>query len=133
MVTYRALGSNGRLGNQLWQIAATIGLAYHHDEPVHLPAWKYQPYFNFPADLFTGAQGQDASDLAQHLPPEQRPYLQDLTLIEGVEELLRFWLEPSPQAQAIVGPLAYEYDVAASHAVHVRRGDYAEQWRGHGM
>ena len=132
-MTYRALGANGRLGNQLWQIAATIGLAYHYDEPVNLPPWDYQPYFSLPGDLFTGPRGTDATELAEHLPPEQRPYLQDLTLIEGVEELLRVWLEPSAEAQAIIAPLAYDIDADASHAVHVRRGDYAEEWRGHGM
>lgn len=133
MLTYRALGANGRLGNQLWQIAATIGLAHHHNEQVQLPAWRYQEFFQFPPELFSGPNGREATELAEHLPAEQRPYLQDLSLIENVEDRLRSWLRPSPEANAIIAPLAHELNVESCHAVHVRRGDYADTWRGHGM
>jgi hypothetical protein len=59
MITFKKLGTHGRLGNQLWQIAFMIGLAKKHDLVKVLPAWKYSEYFenpvtsDIPADQLT--------------------------------------------------------------------------------
>lgn len=47
MITYSRLGSpkRGRLGNQLFQIAATVGLARYFGHPYAFPAWRYSPFF----------------------------------------------------------------------------------------
>src|SRR3984957_1804634 len=42
------LGQLGRLGNQLFQIAATIGIARRNDCPFIFPPWPYAKYFEFP-------------------------------------------------------------------------------------
>ena len=47
-VTSRGLDDNprfGRLGNQLFQIAATIGVAYRNRCAYVFPSWKYSDYF----------------------------------------------------------------------------------------
>lgn len=47
MITYSKLGREGRgnLGNQLFQIASTIGMALEHGHNFTFPVWKYSSYF----------------------------------------------------------------------------------------
>lgn len=49
-MTYSNLGHprRGRLGNQLFQIASTIGLAAQYGHDVVFPPWKYSEYFQNP-------------------------------------------------------------------------------------
>lgn len=44
-VTYTRLGQNGRLANQLFQIAATIGYALDTRKDFVFPHWEYAKYF----------------------------------------------------------------------------------------
>lgn len=47
-LSFSKLGNHGRLGNQLFQIAGTLGLAEIHKATASFPAWKYQQYFEKP-------------------------------------------------------------------------------------
>ena len=131
MITYPKLGKNGRLGNQLWQIASTIGIAVDLEEDWSFPDWPYREHFQMPDEWFTNKPGVDASNLAIRLPEAARIYLQDSYYVQLAEDIIRpaFQLRPDPLMDSICD-LAI-IDQAA--AVHVRRGDYAEEWRGHGM
>ena len=131
MITYPQLGQNGRLGNQLWQIASTIGIAVDLEEDWSFPDWPYREHFEMPDEWFTNKPGVDASSLAIRLPEAARIYLQDSYYVQLAEDIIRpaFQLRPDPLMDSICD-LAI-IDQAA--AVHVRRGDYAEEWRGHGM
>lgn len=131
MITYRNLGSNGRLGNQLWQIASTIGIAALRGDEFTFPEWEYLPRFLMPSEWFLGASGTDASEFADKLPEAARAYLQDLSYVQAAEETIR----PSFRLRndAYVDSVATRLEVWNCAAVHVRRGDYAEEWRGHGM
>jgi len=44
-VTYAELGRMGRFGNQLFQIASTIGLSYRERLPYAFGGWDYDDYF----------------------------------------------------------------------------------------
>lgn len=50
MIIYSRLGKKGNLGNQLFQIASTIGIATKNSHEFAFPEWKYATYlkFNFP-------------------------------------------------------------------------------------
>lgn len=50
MITFSKLGRKGRLGNQLFQIASTAGIARKNNHSFFFPHWDYQNYFdyNFP-------------------------------------------------------------------------------------
>jgi hypothetical protein len=124
-VTYEMLGRMGRFGNQLWQISGTMVLG---QDDVALPEWSYAWWFRFPP-VFTGAQGVDAPALSG-LPAGRAEYLQEARFIHPG---MRLWLEPSDAAQGIVARLEGIYDPASAAGVHVRRGDYGEAWRGHGL
>lgn len=131
MLTYPRLGQNGRLGNQLWQIGSTIGLAVMHGEEWNFPDWPYREYFSMPDDWFQGKPGTDASTLAVELPEAARPYLQHWPYVYAAESIVReaFTLQPDSFVEDVAGVLGLD----DATAVHVRRGDYAHEWRGHGM
>lgn len=48
MITFLRLGKKGNLGNQLFQIASTIGLSSKNDHSFAFPSWKYSKYFAAP-------------------------------------------------------------------------------------
>lgn len=47
MITFTSLGRKGNLGNQLFQIASTIGIAKKNDQDYVFPKWDYATYFKF--------------------------------------------------------------------------------------
>lgn len=48
MLTFSKVGKKGNLGNQLFQIAATIGLAQKHGHDYAFLPWQYQSFFKNP-------------------------------------------------------------------------------------
>jgi hypothetical protein len=128
VITYRGLGARGRgrLGNQLWQIAGTLGIAARLGERVRFPPWPYAPYFSLPSELFGAVEPDalDSPDLVEHLPEFHRNYLQDLRLWADIEDEVRRYFT---FAEPFIGVLADRFrpfvDMPTT-AVHVRRGDY---------
>jgi len=53
MITYSKIGKKGHLGNQLFQIASTIGLAVANNQDFAFLDWKYQEYFKNRLPLLT--------------------------------------------------------------------------------
>lgn len=131
MITYSRLGENGRLGNQLWQIASTIGLARLHRETFTFPKWKYADRFEMPPEWFSGAMGTESDTLALRLPMAARPYLQDSYYVRIAEPTIRKAFRI--RSDEFITDMSRWLNVRECAAVHVRRGDYAEEWRGHGM
>ena len=60
MLSFSNLGNMGRLGNQLFQIASTIGSAKNNNEDYYFPEWYYNKFFKnkipsakyFPENIF---------------------------------------------------------------------------------
>ena len=122
--TYKYLENNGRLGNQLWQIAATIRLAKIANDDVAIrPDWEYRKFFSVPDEFFGNppANSTDGDTL----------YYQELRHIEGVEAYSREIFRPSPEAfnNFVKEPMYEElldFDLTGTPtcSIHVRRGDY---------
>ncbi|MDQ6472092.1 alpha-1,2-fucosyltransferase [Flavobacterium sp. LHD-80] len=47
MITFSNLGKKGNLGNQLFQIASTIGIAENNNHEYCFPKWQFSEYFKF--------------------------------------------------------------------------------------
>jgi len=47
MITFLNLGKKGNLGNQLFQIASTIGIAKRNNQDFSFPSWQFSDYFDF--------------------------------------------------------------------------------------
>jgi hypothetical protein len=130
-LAYSGLGDRGRLGNQLHQVAATVGLARARGYEPQFPAdWEYRPYFSCPDKWFGTIQPRttQAETLAPHLDRRCRPYLQDISLWENVADEIWDAFQPSDVAlDVVLDELATEFAdvVYPIAAVHVRRGDYA--------
>ena len=129
MITYRRLGSNGNLGNQLWQIAGTVAVALDNGTEPLFPEWKYTDVFNVPRQWFTGAQGKESTEFCDTAP--WRDYLQHFPLIAPYADLLLNVFQP--RDETYLEPFLASVDPGSAAAVSVRRGDYAQEWRGHGM
>lgn len=125
---FPALGQIGRLGNQLWQIASTIGLARRYGYEPRFPVdWAYRQWFSLPEEMF--GIPSECIDVRQvqwpelaHIDPRTQVYLQDLALFREVETEIRRCFRPSYPAKA-----RYASAVILSSrpvlVIHVRRGD----------
>src|SRR5215207_2560175 len=117
-VTYARLGYNGRLGNQLWQIASTAGIARQRGVQPCFPTWSYQPYFNVPEQFFLTPTPFDTEDLGGG-------HFQELHYFEAIADEVKQWFRPTPSAIEQLRREALSFDGSGhTTAVHVRRGDY---------
>jgi hypothetical protein len=125
MIVFRDLAYDGRLGNQLWRIASTLGIAASRNDDARLGEWTYRPYFSVPDRYFEWTDGVDAATIAQHIAPRHRPWLQDAGLWLPIEDRVRAYFAPSDLARDQLhdryGALLALPDTIA---VHVRRGNY---------
>jgi hypothetical protein len=128
-LTFQQLERSGRLGNCLWEIASTIGLARRHGmEPRFNPSWSYRRWFSIPDEFFEDVRGTPAWTLpdVEHIDERTRVYLQDLSLWSNVEDEVRSYFQPSPEAQAVIAEKEWRSERPVL-AIHVRRTDAVTQ------
>lgn len=138
MISCNQLGKCGRLGNQLWQIASTIGIADTLRQEVGLPHdWDYRPFFRIPDEFFhdysnPGPRGLEKSwreahqtGLVDHIDPRAREYLQDYNLWKHIEDNIWSWFQPSNLALTRLQSYPVLWIKHPTLSIHVRRGDNA--------
>ncbi|HEX4521424.1 MAG TPA: alpha-1,2-fucosyltransferase [Gaiellaceae bacterium] len=124
------LGECGRLGNQLHQIAATIGIAWDlSSQAVFSRHWPYRRFYSLPDALFGNAfmvaRSRDSWKLAVGIDETIRAYLQEPALWRPYRETIQSWLQPSTLAlEAVSARHRKLLDLPSKAAIHVRRGDY---------
>ena len=118
--TYDNLGYNGRLGNMLWQIAATIGRAHNAGGVARFnPNWEYRQFFSVPDEFF------ESIDCSMERVDGETDYFQELSYWKDIDRLIRMYFTPSDKALAHLSTLFAPYDDGKQNvSVHVRRGDY---------
>ena len=114
--SYARLGTWGALGNHLWEIAGTIGIATENFEEASFPKWEYQDDFSVPDNYFSNKPGD--IDFSGN-------YLQDLKHFSHCTDMIRNYFQPS---QAIRDLMEVKYaDLLALKdtkiAIHVRRAN----------
>lgn len=123
-ITFSQLGKQGRLGNQLWQIAATIAVAKKYNEQYLFPSWQYAPYFSLEGCF------------ANHIPVSkiynepyfhycEIPFIQN-TDLSGYYQSYKYFENCSDYIKQI---FEYKSPVATQSytSIHVRRGDYVDK------
>lgn len=140
-VRYSKLDLYGRLGNALWEIAGTVGIAEQIGAvPLFPQRWSYRRWFSCPNEWFRPSTGRaafeaDKWDGLAYMDERARPYLQDVGLFRDVAESVRDAFRPSAAANRILLEEKYaEYVYDVTHGdgivVHVRRGDLLTQEQG---
>jgi hypothetical protein len=56
MITFLNLGKKGNLGNQLFQIASTIGIAEKNNHQFCFPKWQFSEYFKFNFNCYSNVE-----------------------------------------------------------------------------
>lgn len=131
MIVFKDLGRIGRLGNALFQLASTVGIAALRGEQARVNAdWMHRPYFSVPDPLFGDRdeleQGCNAHETAEvdHIDERARVYLQDYRLFQPIMPVIQHMLAPSAQAHAVLDQQQTFHALPRPIlAVHVRRGD----------
>jgi hypothetical protein len=123
-------GNNGRLGNQLFGIASTIGLALRHGYTPRFPAdWKYRDVFNIPAEWF--------GDIApEYRNIKEQCYKHDFALeryiqtyqyfisLSGYLQSPKYWEGYEAEIRQYLTPKGCKPGSRDAVGIHYRRGDY---------
>lgn len=126
-LTFPNLGRIGRTGNQMWQVASTVGMARKLGmDPLFPPTWAYRSVFSVPDEMFGTEKGPISSDLATELDPSERPYLQHRSLWADVEEEVLALFQPSEYARGLIDACTFQQLERPVLSVHVRRGDLVQ-------
>lgn len=134
ILTYSKLGKNGRLGNQLFQIASTLGFAERIKEELKIPVQVVFPKWEYLNDfhcLENYAKFVDVLPTAnKHLPEHQLAYIHhdlngfvdsDCVDVDGYRQSEKYFYKKS----VIKSALEIKDCKKVLHVViHIRRGDY---------
>jgi hypothetical protein len=130
------LGNGGRLGNQLFNYAALIGMADKHGHKLALPEWKYAEYFDY--EFPSGeANGFEYHETTFHYNQEYvnglkdietdynlKGYFQSILYWEHCEDKVKAALKFKPDfIQQVRNDFEQVFD-KQTIAISVRRGDY---------
>lgn len=126
LLTHPNLGRQGRLGNQLWQIASTIGIARKlRMQAVFPEAWRYREHFSIPDEFFgdtSKAESVLETGAVKHLDAERaRPYLQDVWFWKNIASEIFDYFMPSVSAIEVIEQRFGSYGPVVG--VHIRLGD----------
>jgi hypothetical protein len=126
------LGQLGRFGNQLFQIAATIGIARRNGCSFVFPAWPYSRHFEFPVPQIRFVRQFQRrhshtfgyEDIAIDRPTELWGYYQSPRYFDNCEDEVRHYFTPHHVLSKLLD-LGYADLIAGKTcSVHVRRTDY---------
>lgn len=122
MISFKNLGEMGRLGNQLFQISATIALALRNEDKYIFPTWPEENDFNlhncFSSNIDNSNEYREKS--FNYSPIEYQPnldlvgFFQSEKYFQDYKDIIMRTLTPR------IG-FGIRYNTTA---VHVRRGDY---------
>ena len=129
MICFSRIGKFGRLGNQLFQIAATIGFAVENNVQAKFYKWEYSDYFKTPIDQSLNQyeiintiheRGINYNQLHYIKNSDLVGYFQSEKYFKNCKDLIRkyFTFADSLIDYNIINP------VENSCSIHVRRGDY---------
>jgi hypothetical protein len=126
-VTYSMLGNYGRMGNALFEVAATIGYAKKYNVPYYFPEWNDKRLFNISDEFFVNKRSVNTKN--QYNEPcftyNEIPYLEDVNLF-GYFQSYKYFDHCKEYIREVLTPKGMD-DTNLFRGVcgiHVRRGDY---------
>jgi hypothetical protein len=133
MLTFQRLGSLGRLGNQLFQVAATIGAARKNECDYVFPPWRHGQLFQTPPRQSTLAirqvrpyveQGFHYQDIVVSEPTALMGYFQSEKYFGHCAEEIRRVFTPRAELSQEMETAFGRLPDGNTCSVHVRRTDY---------
>ena len=142
MVTFEKLGRNGRLGNQLFQIAATIGYSIKHELKTNIPTWfcsyTQKNMSNYFKNKINQTDGRIYFDFVyreisfdyyeieyrNNLKVNLDGYFQSEKYFENCKEEIRFYFTPDDEVLEKIKKKYKKSLIGNTCSVHIRRGDY---------
>lgn len=127
MITFTRLGTYGRLGNQLFQIASTIGIAIENKSNYSFPNWSYNSYLKNPLPVLDSEVRQKIIhnefcykhfNVNNDLTTDFFGYLQSYKFFNNIDVKHFFELKE----EHLLYRNKYKFDNSVS--IHVRRTDY---------
>lgn len=126
-ITLPTLGRHGRLGNQLWQIAAGLSHARRHDAELRLPRWQYAADVPRLGALDFVSYHDEAAAFATWSEPSWNfaglPPFWDGIGLHGYFQALAYW-DDRELIRHVLTPVHVPGPTAGYCSIHVRRGDY---------
>lgn len=123
MITFQNLGSLGRLGNQLFQIAAVIGYAEKHKQEWAFSDWEYSKHFKIPINpnIFEiKTVIEDPDSLSYVNIPEYHNNMGNVNL-HGYFQSEKYFIDSK---NIILDAFRTEETNIDAGFIHIRRGDY---------
>ena len=122
-VTFASLGQYGRLGNQLWQCAATIGYSFYYNCDYVFPKWEHSNDFNIPTHKFLNHIKYDSTFEEPHFHYAKIPYTKNVNL-HGYFQSYKYWKDYEKNIRELLTPKKTNTQLGDFTAIHVRRTDY---------
>src|ERR1700731_1284051 len=125
------LGEMGRFGNQLFQIAATIGIARRNGCSFVFPIWPYARHFEFPIPQSRFIREFERrmprtfgyEDIAIHRTTELRGYFQSERYFTHCQDEVRHYFTPHHALAQLLERHFGDLIATKTCSVHVRRTD----------
>lgn len=122
-VTFSDLGKSGRLGNAMFQAAATIALALRNNDTYQFPnSWQYKNNFNIPKEHFV----DKINILNNHAEPSfnysKIEYKENLNLSTYYQSY-KYFEDVQNEIKQLLTP-NLKTDLQDYTSIHVRRTDY---------
>lgn len=122
MISASSLGTHGRIGNQLWQVACVLGTAEKNNTEAVFPEWEYEKYFE---------QALPHGAMSKITYLEKQYHYQEIT---GTDlDLHGYWqsqkyfpkdYRPKFKKEFLEPLKAHEAFTKETIGIHIRRGDY---------
>lgn len=119
------IGNGGRLGNHLFTIASTIGLALRHGYTPRFPAnWKYRNRFNIPDEWFGDIVKPEVEIKERNYEYCDFPIFGDICSISGYLQSPKYWAGFEDKIKQYLTPKGCNPGEVRRVAIHYRRDDY---------
>jgi hypothetical protein len=139
-VSFNKLGSFGRLGNQLFQIASTIGIGLKNGHFCQFPKWEYEKYFinQLPGGSLKGETIKEKNFHFDEVKLEENGfynlegYFQSEQYFDNCKDIIKEQFTFKPEFVEKTKAKFDHFD-RPTIAIHIRRGDYVGNQAHHNL
>jgi hypothetical protein len=140
MITFTQLGNFGRLGNQMFQIAGTVGISRDNGHDYIFPPWPYAGFMQQPLPTGQLENPQRVGETSFHYSPihleggdhDLFGYFQSDRYFRQHADEIRPYFTLHDRHSAELDDLADRYGQGpGTCSIHVRRTDYLGLWQYH--